>query len=115
MVATCLLLTPLHDTALIVSGGAVLVALVATLVFLRQYRHIRLFRIGLFCMLLLVANNAIYWTQTGLFWLPMLQKVTFLVFLCWIAATSLLLKNNTTLEGLLRHDNKLNNTPTHGL
>lgn len=92
MVATGLLLTPLHDTALIVSGGFSLVALAATLVFLHQYRHTRLFLIGLFCMLLLVANNAIYWTKTGLAWLPMLQKVTFLVFLCWIAATSLLLK-----------------------
>lgn len=92
MAATGLLLTPLHDTALIVSGGASLVALAATMLFLYQNKRTGLLRIGLFCLLLLFANNAIYWTKTGLAWLPLLQKVTFAVFLCWIAAISLLLK-----------------------
>jgi len=95
MAATCLLLTPMHDTALVLSGGASLVVLVATLMFLHQNRYAGRLRFGLFCMLLLIANNAIYWTKTGLAWLPLLQKATFIVFLFWIAGISLLLKNNT--------------------
>ncbi|MEQ1746111.1 MAG: hypothetical protein ABMA02_11835 [Saprospiraceae bacterium] len=92
MTTACLLFTPWHDIALVVSGSAVLVALAATLIFLRQNHQKQLLRLGLACMLFFVANNAIYWTKTGLAWLPILQKVTICVFLYWIARISLLLK-----------------------
>jgi len=92
MSSACLLLTPWHDTALIVSGGAALVALAGTLMFVHQNGHVGFLRLGWFCILLLLANNAIYWTKTGLAGLPVLQKATFLVFLFWIAGISLLLK-----------------------
>ncbi|MFN0014183.1 MAG: hypothetical protein ACKVU2_06505, partial [Saprospiraceae bacterium] len=92
MTTACLLFTPWHDTALVISGSTVLVTLAATLVFLRQNRQNHLLRLGFVCLLFFVANNAIYWTKTGLVWLPFLQKVTICVFLYWITRISLLLK-----------------------
>jgi hypothetical protein len=92
MAAICLLFTPLHDTALVVSGGAGFVVLVATMAFLHQNNLTLLLRFGGFCMLLVLANNLIYWSKTGLGWLPMIQKITFCAILCWVAGISLLLK-----------------------
>ncbi len=92
MAAACLLFTPLHDTALVISGGTALVSLVATFSFLRQGNHRALLYFGLFCMALFALNNAIYWSKTGLAWLPVVQKITFAVFLFWVAKISLLLR-----------------------
>lgn len=92
MATACLLFTPFHGTALVVSGGSGIVVLVATMVFLRQNNLTQLFRFGVFCVVLFVGNNLIYWSKTGLEWLPLVQKITFCAILYWVARISLLLK-----------------------
>lgn len=39
---------------------------------------------GLLCILLLIVNNYVYYTQHGIEYLPLLQKLTFVFVLAWI-------------------------------
>ncbi len=47
---------------------------------------------GVFCIILLGLNNFIYYTEIGIIYLPLLQKITLLVVLAWIVGLSLKLQ-----------------------
>lgn len=85
MTSVLILFTDFHDTAIIVSGTSGLLAVGATFVFVFQKKMWRQWHFGWFCMVLVLANNLIYWSKSGLFWLPVLQKITFCCFLFWVA------------------------------
>jgi hypothetical protein len=83
MVVTGFLPTPFHDLVIHVAGLLGLGALGGTVhaLWVSGRRPIGL--AGVFCMILCLANYWIYNTHTGIGALPLLQKVTFFVFLLW--------------------------------
>lgn len=44
---------------------------------------------GVFCIVLLGLNNFIYYTEIGIFYLPLLQKITLGIVLTWVGGLSL--------------------------
>ncbi len=79
------LFTNSHD---IVINTATLFGFVA-LAGLKRLKWRKLFWMGLFTLVLITLNNALYYTKGGLFYLPVLQKATFLYFLLWICLITL--------------------------
>jgi hypothetical protein len=84
--ATLLFLgTDWHDTVINIAGGIGLLALGATLTGLWQSRQVALFALGVVCLGLMGVNSYIYYWHQYLFYLPVVQKITFVLFLSWIA------------------------------
>lgn len=76
--------TPHHDLVMNVAGAFGLVALTATFWGLYRSRRFALTKFGLFCMLLILLNNYVYYSHQHIAYLPVIQKVTFVLFLLWI-------------------------------
>lgn len=76
--------TPYHDLVMNVAGGFGLIALVATFLGLYQSRFFKLILFGLFCIVLVGLNNYIYYSHQYILYLPVIQKITFVLFLLWI-------------------------------
>ena len=76
--------TPHHDLVMNVAGCFGLVALTATFLGLYRSRLFALVAFGLFCMLLILLNNYVYYSHWHIAYLPVIQKVTFVLFLFWI-------------------------------
>ncbi len=83
MVIGLFIFTHLHDTIINVAGFCGLVAIAGTFIGLRQLRWTKLFWLGIFNLLLIALNNLLYY-GSGLLYLPVVQKITFLLFLLWI-------------------------------
>ncbi|MCF8239265.1 MAG: hypothetical protein K9I85_13975 [Saprospiraceae bacterium] len=83
MVVTGFLPTPFHDLVIHLAGLLGLIALAGTVhaLWVSDRRSIGL--AGVFCMILCVCNYWIYNTHSGIAALPLLQKVTFFLFLLW--------------------------------
>lgn len=77
--------TPYHDLVMNTAGLFGVLALAATFIALHKNRLFILGGFGLFCMLLVGANNYVYYTHRYLYYLPIIQKITFVFFLLWIA------------------------------
>ncbi len=80
--------TPYHDSVTNTAGTFGVVALTATFTGLYYNRQFGLIVLGMFCMLLVGLNNYVYYTHHYLFYLPVLQKATFLFFLTWVVLTN---------------------------
>lgn len=94
MSAAALIATPWHDEMTIIASffGVFVVAGVIIGV---STSHFRLYKwTGIFCLFLLGLNNYIYYTQHGLVILPVLQKLTFVIVLCWIVGLNWQLYQN---------------------
>lgn len=83
------LFTPLHDIVINTAGFFGLIALTGTLAGLRKLRRTGLFWMGLFVLLLIAVNNILYYGQGLMYYLPVVQKCTFLYFLLWMGLISL--------------------------
>ncbi|WP_420149245.1 hypothetical protein [Spirosoma sp.] len=81
MLLTSLIFTPYHDLVINVAGLFSLIALSYTFRGLYQHHYRRLFWFGLGCLGLIGCNNYIYYSQHYLYYLPLLQKITFGCFL----------------------------------
>ncbi len=81
------LFTPLHDVIINVATLFGMIALAGTFTGLYRLRWKKLFWMGLFNLVLVAANNALYYGN-GLLYLPVVQKITFLYFLLWISLIS---------------------------
>jgi hypothetical protein len=79
--------TSLHDSIINAAALLALVALAGTFIGLYKMRWRELFAFGLFNLLLVVINNWLYYGG-GLFYLPVVQKITFICFLLWICLVS---------------------------
>ena len=79
-----LLPTGLHDAVINVSGLFGLMALFFVYYGLYKKRWYALFVFGILNLALIGLNNYLYY-GTSLYWLPLVQKITFLSFLLWIS------------------------------
>jgi hypothetical protein len=83
--------TPWHDIIIDVSTLAGLVALIGTFVGLYKLRWKKMFGMGLFILVLIALNNWCYYSGSLIYYLPLVQKITFLYVLSWICLICLLL------------------------
>jgi hypothetical protein len=90
--ATLLLLTPLHDSAVEVGGGFGLVAFFSVLIALPRAEHGSLFLGGVAAVAVSSACFFIWRTGIGVSALAGLQKLAFALFLSWVFVTSLAAK-----------------------
>lgn len=76
--------TPYHDIVMNAAGCFGLVALITTFLGLYRSRLFALVAFGIFCMLLILLNNYVYYSHQLIAYLPVIQKITFVLFLLWI-------------------------------
>lgn len=84
MLAALWLFTSWHDEATIIAsilGGMALVGVIYDRVLRKQQSDLY---IGGLCIALIAANNYIYYTGSGLYYLPLIQKITFVAILGWL-------------------------------
>lgn len=86
MLIAIFIFTALHDIVIIVAGFLGIIALIGIFKSLVDKRLIFHLRLGVFTLLLMVLNNVIYFLTNNLTYLPILQKITFLVFLSWVVS-----------------------------
>jgi len=98
MVVLTFIFTPYHDTIITIGGLVVAVPLIGTFRELYTHQLKRLFFFGVICLLFILLNFFSYITEWWILYLPMLQKITLLLFLIWIFLIDincmLLLKSN---------------------
>ena len=80
------LTSALHDTIINIGGFFGLMAMSGIYLNLYRNKWYKLFAIGLLNLLLIEANNYIYYSKQGFHFLPVVQKITFITVLIWIAA-----------------------------
>ncbi len=85
MVVTAFLPTPFHDQVIHLAGLLGMIALAVTVHALWNSGRRSIVLAGVFCMILCVCNYWIYNTHEAIIVLPILQKVTFFLFLVWFA------------------------------
>lgn len=84
-----------HDTATNIASGLGMIALLALLAALYRSRWYGLFYFGLFNLILVALNNYLYYTPSLFYYLPLVQKISFASFLCWVV---LLVNSKQILE-----------------
>ena len=78
------LFTGFHDYIINIATCFGLIAITGTYIGLIKIRWMKLFWIGLFNIVLIVINNILYYDNGLIFYLPIVQKLTFLYLLFWI-------------------------------
>ena len=73
----------LHDTVMNIAGLLGCIAITVLLTNLLTHKMYWPFAHGILCILLCAANNYIYYTGNFFYWLPIIQKISFIVFLLW--------------------------------
>lgn len=89
----CMLFLPFGNHDLVINLSALFggIALVLVIIALRRMNMVNLYRTGLFNLVLIGINNIVYYSEKMLWMLPLVQKISFLFFICWIALTSLVI------------------------
>ena len=75
--------TQWHDVLITIAGIFGVIALSGTFIGLYKLRWNNLLVLGIVNLLLVFINNIIYY-KTDRYWLPVIQKITFALFLFWI-------------------------------
>ena len=83
MMVMPLLLTNSHDLVINIAGILGCIAIIGLLANLFRHRLYFLLYLGIFCLLLCVLNNYVYYSNDLLKYLPVIQKISFLIFLLW--------------------------------
>jgi hypothetical protein len=83
------LFTSAHNVVINIATLFGLVAVVGTFIGLRNLKWYRLYWFGLFTIVLVMLNNILYYGKGLRFYLPVIQKITFLYFLLWICTISI--------------------------
>lgn len=78
-----LLLTNSHDLVINSAGFLGCIAIIGLLVNLFRLRLYFLLYLGIFCLLLCGLNNYVYYSNNLMTYLPVIQKISFLIFLLW--------------------------------
>jgi len=89
MLTGAFLFTPLHDVIINISTLLGLVALTGTFIGLYKLRWMGLFWMGIFTLALIALNNILYYQVGLLYYLPLVQKITFGYVLLWICLVDL--------------------------
>lgn len=79
-----LVFTPLHDFMTTLSSVLGLFAVFYVTVFIFKSKHVILKVLCAACLAILYLNNYIYYTQNGLAFLPILQKISFLIIVAMV-------------------------------
>jgi hypothetical protein len=69
-----------HDLLI---GISVLLGLIAILLTFFLFENQRIYKLGLLCVILIALNVSIYFSNVGIYYLPLLQKFTFVFVLLW--------------------------------
>jgi hypothetical protein len=89
MLIAIVLFTDLHDVVINVAGSLGIMALALTYNGLYKSQQYALFIYGLVCLAAIFTNYIIYQTGAGKLYLPVVQKITFLLFLSWIGVVNI--------------------------
>jgi len=100
MIIGMFLFTEQHDIIINLATLFGLVAIIGTFLGLNKLRWTKLFWMGIFNIVLVALNNILYYGN-GLFYLPMVQKITFLYFLLWICLIDINLYSKTNSRLLI--------------
>lgn len=84
-----------HDLIINLASIPGIIALLTTFIALYKHGWYKLFVFGSFCLLLIGANNYIYYTGNWLYVLPVLQKITFLLVMTWMGIITWLIFRRT--------------------
>jgi hypothetical protein len=79
-----------HDMVINIAGLLGCIAIILVLIKLYQAKMHGLFWVGILCLILCGINNLVYYMKEWLYLLPIIQKISFVVFLFWFAKLSLL-------------------------
>jgi hypothetical protein len=88
-IAGIFIFTGLHDPLIIIAGVLGIFALMALMAALYKHNWKWLFFAGIINIALVLLNNLIYYSKNLLVYLPLVQKLTFLVFLGWLCGITL--------------------------
>jgi hypothetical protein len=88
MVVLVFLQTGYHDTIINTAVILGLIAMIVALVLLYSNHYYLIFSLGLFCLLLCGLNIYVYYTKNWIGWLPVIQKISFFLFLLWFSLIS---------------------------
>jgi hypothetical protein len=89
------LFTNLHNGIINIATGFGIIALTGTFIGLRKIRWMKLFWMGTFIIILITLNNFLYYGNGMLYYLPLVQKITFAYFLLWVFLIDINLYNNS--------------------
>ncbi|MBT8302025.1 MAG: hypothetical protein KJO63_11870 [Maribacter sp.] len=91
LVATSFLSSGAHDRTVRIAGFFAVIAFLTCFIELFKAKHIKLFFIGIGCLIIFLVNYYIY--ETGLYirLLPVIQKITFLCFIIWFIMLDVML------------------------
>jgi hypothetical protein len=78
-----------HDRVITISGLLGTIAIAGTLIGLYKNQSYLLFILGLSCVFLLILNNYIYYTKQWIYYLAIIQKISFFLFLLWFSLLSI--------------------------
>jgi hypothetical protein len=95
MIIGMFIFTSYHGEAITYAGLFGGIAFIITFFGLYKSRWYKLFWLGIFCLVLGAVTFTIYKTRAGLIILPMIQKVTLLLCLVWIAIIDERMKRKT--------------------
>ena len=107
MIIGMFLFTGFHDMVINVATSFGFIALTGTFVGLNKLKWKKLFWMGLFNIVLVALNNVLYFDKNLLFYLPVVQKITFLYFLLWVCLIDISLYNKINSKSLTRTDASL--------
>jgi len=84
---------PLHDISINISGFFGLIAMAGAYIGIYKNRWYMLFAFGILNLLLIAANNYMYHSGNGMYYLPVIQKIAFLSCLLWMCIITVKLYN----------------------
>ena len=85
MICTVFIYTNYHDVLTTLAGLFGIIALIGILIGLKKRNMTNFIWTGILCIVLIIANAYIYFSQNSILILPILQKITFAALLIWIA------------------------------
>ena len=89
MFTVMFLFTGFHDAFLNVASFLGVIAVIGTLTALFSTKKYNLFLFGILNLLLVAANNYVYYTDGLIIYLPVVQKISFASFLLWICCINI--------------------------
>jgi len=85
MLVLPVMLTGFHDRVINLASLLGCIAIIVLIANLYRHKMFLLFYFGILCLLLCGVNNYVYYTAHFMHYLPVIQKISFLLFLFWFA------------------------------
>ncbi len=84
MVFSLLMATPYHDPGVTISGTLMMLSLFYSAVFVLRSKLHWFKLLSVICVFMIYINSFVYYTQTGLVYLPVLQKIGIVLTIGWL-------------------------------